>query len=248
LGIVEKDSFFGELSFFTNQPRENSARTLTFSSIFCLTFENFYEALEKFPSDKEMYHVLKDQVNLLQDYACLSSQCWLCGDSNHIAGHCPKAHLCLDKQEVIKQYLQKGQEFSKNFKRNSRPRYHALTKLTEVKKASSKALSLKNQATTSMTEVESTMLEFRKSRKQISGPAIDEFPEGWANDSEIIETGNPTLIPSNDDVGALRKRKDRKFGNSRETITKSITMKHHGEAAFLPMKVKIVEQKKTENR
>jgi len=245
LGVVEKDSFFGELSFFTNQPRENSARTLTFCSIFRLTFEKFYEALERFPSDKEMYHVLKDQTNLLQDYACVGTQCWLCGDSHHIAGYCPKAHLCLDKQEVIQQHLEKTQEFYKNFKRNNRPKYHALTKLNETRKASGKIHSLRNQMTTSMTEVDSTLHDLRKSRKQISGPA-DDYLEGASEDSQNIEGFYPTLVHANEeDAGFIRFKREKKFGsNNKEVFNKSYTMKHQGEAAFSPLKVKLHEPKR----
>jgi len=185
-----------------------------------------------------MYHVLKDQINILQDYTCIGSQCCLCGKSDHIAGSCPRAHFILDRQEVIQQHLKRSKEFFKNFKRGNRQKYHALTKLQEVRKATYKITSFKNQMTTSMAEID----DLRKSRKQISGP-VEEFHEGFTDDSRFFESCYPTLIHSNEDeMGIFRFKKEKKLrNNSRDGFNKSVTMKHQGEAAFVPLKMKIIE-------
>jgi CRP-like cAMP-binding protein len=55
IGERFEDSFFGEIQFFSGQPRNCSALVVESCKIFSIKRESFIELLEDFPEDKERF-------------------------------------------------------------------------------------------------------------------------------------------------------------------------------------------------
>jgi len=245
LATVNKGLYFGELSFFTGNAREASAKTSTFCSIFSLSLSKFNEVLGHFPSDREMYYVIKDQVNLLQENSLLGAKCLLCEDKKHLVQNCHYTHYVADKQAIIQKHLQDQKDYAEKFQRRNRKRFHALTRKVNVNEATERVHTLKNQATTSMTEASGTLNNIRKSRKQITNPH-DDFEDFDEDNTEAAQSAYQTLARIKDeDTGVTKLIKPNKWSHrfdSHADLNRSVTMRQSGEAIFMPLKVKITEE------
>jgi len=211
---VDKGFYFGELSFFTSNPREASAKTMTFCSVFSLSYEKFYQALEEFPSDKEMYHVLRDQTVLLGDYTSIGMKCYLCDENDHLSQDCPQTHFVPDKQAVIDKHIQKQNDFMVKYQRRNRAKFHSLTRKPHMATAVERIHTLKNQITTSLTDASGTMNNVQKSKKQTTIPP-EELEADSINNSDFLEAIYQTLARIKDEeTGVVRLVKPKKIDPS----------------------------------
>jgi len=125
LRTLEKGDHIGELSFFTSRPRECSALTLTFCSLFYITKEKFLQLIDEHQYDKEMYHMVKDKVNLYHDYKSIGTTCLICASPTHMHHDCFGSHLLGIKEEVIKQYRSNHKQFESLYERKPRRIFNA---------------------------------------------------------------------------------------------------------------------------
>ena len=49
------DSYFGEISFYSDQPRTASARSVDFANLFIIKRQDFINLINNFPRDKEKF-------------------------------------------------------------------------------------------------------------------------------------------------------------------------------------------------
>ena len=49
------DSYFGEISFYSDQPRTASARSVDFANLFIIKRQDFIKLINNFPRDKEKF-------------------------------------------------------------------------------------------------------------------------------------------------------------------------------------------------
>ena len=229
--------------------REASAKTLTFCSIFSLSLSKFHEALGSFPTDREMYYVIKDQANLLHDYSKLGTKCQLCDDKRHFVQNCPLTHFVADKQMIIQKYIQDLKEFGEKYQRRPRTRFHALARKVEVDEAIERVHTLKNQGTASMTEASGTLNHIRKSKKQITSPDELDDDELLMDNTEITNSVYQTLVRIKDeDTGVVRLVKPSKAGNGLDSkdLNKSSTLKPNGAARVSVVRILENGEKHTE--
>jgi len=129
---IDKGKSFGFLSFFSGQPRTASARSLEFTTVFILNREKFLSKLEEFHTEKEMYTMIKDSINLYSSYQYLNIKCYSCGSRDHIAINCQKVHFKFDHQKVIYKYLYLQKKFRERFQRRPRRRFQPLQEFEAV--------------------------------------------------------------------------------------------------------------------
>jgi len=195
-----------------------------------------------------MYHVLRDQTNLLGDYSCLGAKCSLCEENTHLPQHCPQTHFVVDKQAVIEKHIQNQKDFATRYQRKSRNKFHALTRKPHMSNAVERIHTLKNQITTSLTDASGTLNNVQKSKKQTTIPPEELEKDDSLNNSDIIDAIYETLARIKDEeTGVVRLMKPKKSTQaidspSKFEISRSATMKQTGEAIFIPMKVKITEK------
>lgn len=95
-------SHFGEVSFFTGNIRNLSARTKDFTTVYSINQNDFIEILKSQPEDYEKYCMIKDQINLYGDFSKLRTYCFSCKGKNHLVKECPLNHYIPDKEKIIK--------------------------------------------------------------------------------------------------------------------------------------------------
>jgi len=130
--VLEKGSQFGEIAFFSGQPRTTSAKSLFFSNLYSLSRDVALENITAVPSDFEMFHLIKDSINLDQSYTHLELKCFSCDEKGHLARDCDKIHYVVKKHEIIEHYLRKESNFMKKYKRKRRPRYSARSNIPKM--------------------------------------------------------------------------------------------------------------------
>jgi len=79
-----------------------------------------------------MFHFIKDNINLYQDFSQLQLECYFCNSVNHIGRNCNEAHFKPNKEEVIKDYLAKEKAKMKKFKRRTFERFNPRENLKEL--------------------------------------------------------------------------------------------------------------------
>jgi len=92
LQTLEKENYFGELSFFTSHPKKFGVRSSAFSSIFELQKTKFIELLELYPPEKETFYFIEDMLLLNDDYRAIKSVCYSCNKEGHDIAQCSFLH------------------------------------------------------------------------------------------------------------------------------------------------------------
>lgn len=88
----EKNSVFGEMSFFTGLARESSAKALDFTKVIKIHREKFIEVIRGIEKDFETFHAIKDKILLYSNYADINRACTICTHKSHLESECPFIH------------------------------------------------------------------------------------------------------------------------------------------------------------
>jgi len=83
--------------------------------------------IEEYPYEKEMFHMIKDKINLLNEYDKLKMKCYICQQEGHYAKYCFRVHYVPDRENILFDHFKENEKFNKEFKRFKRVRFHALT-------------------------------------------------------------------------------------------------------------------------
>ena len=89
---------FGELSFFTGQPRTASAKSKDFSSMAFIKREDLLNILQKFPEDYEKYCLMREQIMTEKNLNSLNTSCYSCKSFDHLIKDCPLFHYKFKSQ------------------------------------------------------------------------------------------------------------------------------------------------------
>ena len=101
LGVGE---LFGEIGFFTGKPRNISAKTKDFTTLFSINRNEFMDILKKHSDDFEKFCMIRDQIMLYDNLFPLKIRCFCCNQIGHLAHNCTLVHFQPDKEKVIKKF------------------------------------------------------------------------------------------------------------------------------------------------
>ena len=85
LGI---DDFFGEIGFFSEKPRQSTAKSRDFTHLLVLDHDMFAAKTEPFRKTMHRFYLIKNSINQNNDYNELKIICYICGEMGHIAIDC----------------------------------------------------------------------------------------------------------------------------------------------------------------
>jgi hyperpolarization activated cyclic nucleotide-gated potassium channel 2 len=103
--ILHNRGYFGEISFFTNEPRCASTRCLEFADVLSLERSDTEKLMLKFPLTKEHLQLIAKQVNAQKDLSVLNVRCYICKSLGHVAIRCRRILLNLDHEEIRSKWL-----------------------------------------------------------------------------------------------------------------------------------------------
>ena len=82
-----------------------------------------------------MFHLIKDSINLNNDYSQIELTCFSCNNKGHLAKNCHELHYVPNRIEIIKTYLKRREARRKQYRRSYRSKFKAIlsmAKLSEV--------------------------------------------------------------------------------------------------------------------
>lgn len=126
LKTLKANEMFGEFSFFSEMPRETSARSSSFTSLFLIKKEAFLSIIKGNSDDYEIYCQLKDRINLYQGVEGLYQVCPACKQNDHSIINCSLLHLKLSKNRILQRYNYSSPQTRMFFKRNLKKNPNAL--------------------------------------------------------------------------------------------------------------------------
>ncbi|OMJ77080.1 hypothetical protein SteCoe_23394 [Stentor coeruleus] len=109
---LNKDKYFGEISFFLKRARSSSARSLLYSEFLTISNSEFEDILVKRPKDFEYHriYIIRAKLNL----SVLGIKCYLCNNTGHIAKDCKQYVIKINKNEFVK--ISDNRRYSQNKK------------------------------------------------------------------------------------------------------------------------------------
>ena len=115
------------MSFFSDKPRETTAKCTTFTSLYAIKRQNFIEILKEKEEDYETFSMIKDQINLHSNVSKLYIQCRSCKESTHFTLFCPFLNYLRSHQRVLQKYnyscSQNRMEYQRKGKKKKRNKY-----------------------------------------------------------------------------------------------------------------------------
>lgn len=83
--------------------------------------------------------MIKDSINLYENYKYLNLKCFSCGSELHTVANCPEMHVVINHQVAIQNYIEEYEDFKRTFNRRYRSRFSALKNLEQLQEAASQA-------------------------------------------------------------------------------------------------------------
>ena len=85
--VLSKNTYFGEIAFFSNSKRTTSAISENFSELLRLKRADFLTILQTFPKDKAIFESLEKDIKQF-GLSALGTRCYLCNTIGHISINC----------------------------------------------------------------------------------------------------------------------------------------------------------------
>ena len=96
---------FGEVEFFTGKTRMASAKSKDFTTLFSINRDEFIQILKNNPEDFDKFCMIKDQIELYNNYNSLKIRCFCCNEIGHLAKDCNYIHFKPDHEKIIKTHV-----------------------------------------------------------------------------------------------------------------------------------------------
>lgn len=109
--------YFGEISFFTSNPRCASVKCTDFVDVLSLTRLNFNCLVSKFPEASEIIEGLIRNCEK-GDFSCLNISCYLCEEVGHYAIKCKLLMINLDQEETRNKWMHERNDQSSKLVNN----------------------------------------------------------------------------------------------------------------------------------
>ncbi|EAR92360.2 cation channel family protein (macronuclear) [Tetrahymena thermophila SB210] len=103
LRTIEKQQYFGEISFFTGFCRTASAVAADFCRVYRIKRQKFLEVIKKDEQDFENFQMTVETLIQKNNFKFANIKCYLCGQGDHYSINCPKTHLTFSKQVIVSQ-------------------------------------------------------------------------------------------------------------------------------------------------
>lgn len=126
--------WFGELAFFSGRPRQASAKSMEYTSIFYFTRSACLQILQSFIYDYEKFCYIKDRINIYENYVDIQLSCLSCRSYTHLTKNCN--YITFKKTLPADLLREEIHENPFTFKRKKRPKVNALA-LHEIIEAKS---------------------------------------------------------------------------------------------------------------
>ncbi|KAL4467000.1 hypothetical protein ABPG74_010597 [Tetrahymena malaccensis] len=96
---------FGEISFFTGQPRTACVKSREFTTIQLINRQEFLNELQNFQKDYEQFCNIKDNISIYSDYQLIDVKCLSCSSLNHQLLQCPYIHFLPNYAKLRAQFM-----------------------------------------------------------------------------------------------------------------------------------------------
>ncbi|EAR94011.3 cation channel family protein, putative (macronuclear) [Tetrahymena thermophila SB210] len=102
--VLQKSSYFGEISFITGQIRNLTAKAADFCRIYKINREKFLNLIRESNRDYEEYVMIRDNIIFKNNYSIINQKCFHCQSEEHFSMSCPKTHLIISKKGIAHRY------------------------------------------------------------------------------------------------------------------------------------------------
>ncbi|KAL4481670.1 hypothetical protein ABPG74_007759 [Tetrahymena malaccensis] len=102
--VLQKSSYFGEISFITGQTRNLTAKAADFCRIYKINREKFLNLIRESDKDYEDYIMIRDNIIFKNNYSIINQKCFQCQSEEHFSITCPKTHLIISKKCIANRY------------------------------------------------------------------------------------------------------------------------------------------------
>ncbi|KAL4453343.1 hypothetical protein ABPG74_017550 [Tetrahymena malaccensis] len=102
---LESKSFFGEISFFTNQPRKFTIKCDKNTKLLRISQKLFLDLIRQNEEDYETFCQMRDDMILNQNFNQVGSSCLACNKQGHDIVRCKYIHYNIDKYSFIQRKL-----------------------------------------------------------------------------------------------------------------------------------------------
>ena len=183
---------FGELAFFSGQPRSLSARSKDFTTLFAINWEEFIDVLKRNSEDFEKFCMIRDQIIIYQNYFPLKIRCYSCNQMGHLIDRCPLLHFLSDKEKVVRKYNYYVDQIRGVFIRNVRKQKAFLFK-KRIQAASDKIVMIHKEENAAM----QNFYGDDGSNQNSSHESLEENSEPQASGkNRDIESTSPNIVAS----------------------------------------------------
>ncbi|CAD8081242.1 unnamed protein product [Paramecium primaurelia] len=108
--VLKQYECFGEVAFFTGNPRIATAISKGFTRAFKIKRENFLAILQQFPNDYEKFCDTRDRL-INNEFSSLQLNCYSCKSNRHLINNCHILHFCADQEKILKKELFPVEQF-----------------------------------------------------------------------------------------------------------------------------------------
>ncbi|EAS00068.1 cation channel family protein (macronuclear) [Tetrahymena thermophila SB210] len=131
--VLQSKSFFGETSFFTNQPRKFTIKCDKNTKLLRISQKLFLDLVRQNEEDYETFCQMRDDMILNQNFSQIGSTCLACNKQGHDIVRCKYIHYNIDKYSFMQRKLlsekyenenQKNENISFKRKRNKKYKYY----------------------------------------------------------------------------------------------------------------------------
>ena len=87
---LDKDDYFGEIGFFSEKPRQATAKSRDFTHLLVLDHDTFAKKTEQFPKTMHHFYLIKHSINQNNIYKHLKLKCYVCEKerADHLSIEC----------------------------------------------------------------------------------------------------------------------------------------------------------------